>query len=68
MSVGESGRIVLEIDPLVKKQLYQTLKTEGLCMKDWFLIQANQLLTQETPPTQSSLQMSQTKTEGNVNR
>lgn len=47
MSVGDSGRIVLEIDPKLKKQLYQTLKSEGLNMKEWFLMQATSLLNQE---------------------
>lgn len=44
MSVGNSGRIVVEIDPLLKKQLYQVLKQDGVNMKDWFLQQAQELL------------------------
>lgn len=44
MSVGNSGRIVVEIDPLLKKQLYQALKEDGVNMKDWFLQQAQELL------------------------
>ncbi|AOE49509.1 hypothetical protein [Kangiella sediminilitoris] len=47
MSIGNSGRIVLEIDPLLKKQLYQALKVDGLNMKEWFLEQANELLNKE---------------------
>lgn len=53
MSVGDSGRIVLEIDPEKKKLLYQTLKSEGLNMKEWFLLQAEQLLN-NSQYTQSS--------------
>lgn len=37
MSVGTSGRIVLEIDPEQKKELYQALKKDDLNMKQWFL-------------------------------
>ncbi len=37
---GESGRIVLEIDPSQKEKLYSALKKEGLTLKDWFLRQA----------------------------
>ena len=47
MSVGSSGRIVLEIDPVIKKQVYQALKSEGLNMKDWFLQQAEELLNKD---------------------
>lgn len=47
MSIGDSGRIVLEIDPILKKQLYKTLKADGLSMKDWFLEQAIQQLNKE---------------------
>jgi hypothetical protein len=44
MARGESGRIVLEIDPSKKVQLYSALKSEGLTLKDWFLKQASQYL------------------------
>jgi len=64
MSVGESGRIVLEIDPAMKKQLYQTLKSEGLNMKEWFLLQANQLLSSE----QNSSATNETSNKGNVSQ
>ncbi len=47
MSVGNSGRIVVEIDPVLKKQLYQALKQDGVNMKDWFLQQAQELLNKD---------------------
>lgn len=40
MSRGNSGRVVLEIDPELKRQLYTALTHEGLTLKDWFLTQA----------------------------
>ena len=40
MSRGNSGRIVLEVDPVVKNKLYDTLDEDGLTLKDWFLRQA----------------------------
>ena len=40
MSIGSSGRIVIEIDPEVKRQLYSTLAREGMTLKDWFLREA----------------------------
>ncbi|EKO3591694.1 hypothetical protein P0F03_002373 [Vibrio metschnikovii] len=39
---GESGRIVLEIDPKVKKQLYSKINRDGKTMKDWFLQKAEE--------------------------
>ena len=37
MSVGASGRVVIEIDPDLKRELYQSLTREGKTMKDWFV-------------------------------
>lgn len=45
MSVGTSGRIVIEIDPELKKDLYEALDKEGLKLKQWFLANANQFLS-----------------------
>lgn len=44
MSVGSSGRIVLEIDPEQKQELYQALKKDDLNMKRWFLKQVDAYL------------------------
>ncbi len=37
MSIGTSGRIVIEIEPESKRQLYAALARDGLTLKDWFL-------------------------------
>ncbi len=37
MSIGQSGRIVIEIDPDLKKRLYSTLAMDGTSLKEWFL-------------------------------
>jgi hypothetical protein len=37
MSIGQSGRIVIEVDKETKQQLYSVLKREGLSLKEWFL-------------------------------
>ena len=37
MAKGSSGRLVIEIDPDLKKELYQALGDEGLNLKQWFL-------------------------------
>jgi hypothetical protein len=44
MARGESGRIVLEIDPSEKKELYEALTKDGMTLKDWFLRRASSYL------------------------
>lgn len=40
MSIGNSGRIVIEVEPEFKRNLYSTLAREGLSLKEWFLREA----------------------------
>ena len=44
MSIGNSGRIVLEIDPVLKKELYQAVIGDDLNLKQWFLMQVDDYL------------------------
>jgi len=44
MPRGNSGRIVLEVDPSKKNELYEALGKDGLTLKDWFLSQARHYL------------------------
>ena len=37
MARGESGRIVIEVDPELKNELYQKLQSENSNLKSWFL-------------------------------
>jgi len=37
MSKGDSGRIVIEIEPMLKRQLYSTLAMDSSTLKDWFI-------------------------------
>ena len=53
MAIGESGRIVIEIDRELKKQLHQTLKRDGKNLKDWFLEHAESYV--ELPEAQIEL-------------
>ena len=50
MPVGESGRIVIEIDPELKHELYGALSEEGLNLKQWFLSNAKEYLAQQIQP------------------
>jgi hypothetical protein len=46
MSVGQSGRIVIEVEPDVKRLLYSALAREGVTLKDWFLRSAQSYLSE----------------------
>ena len=41
MARGESGRIVLEVEPSFKAELYNALEKDGYTLKAWFLEQAS---------------------------
>ena len=44
MAKGSSGRIVIEVDPEIKHELYEALQKEELTLKEWFLNNADKFL------------------------
>lgn len=50
MSIGSSGRIVIEINPTIKRDLYSALAKDGLTLKDWFLQNAASYLVHHCQP------------------
>ena len=48
MAVGKSNRIVVEVDPQIKKRIYTALNAQGMTLKDWFLGQAEKELLSKT--------------------
>jgi hypothetical protein len=50
MSIGNSGRLVLEDDPVLKRQLYSVLSAEGKTLKQWFVGQAQSYIRDTTSP------------------
>lgn len=48
MSIGASGRIVIEIETEIKRELYSVLSREGLTLKEWFLQSANTYICDRT--------------------
>ena len=44
MAKGSSGRIVIEVDPEIKHELYDALQKENMTLKDWFLKNADTFL------------------------
>lgn len=37
MARGDSGRVVIELEPELKRQLYSILAIQGLTLKEWFI-------------------------------
>lgn len=50
MAIGESGRVVLEIDPVFKRELYASLTLDGLTLKDWFIAEAERYMRKQSQP------------------
>lgn len=47
---GGSGRIVIEIAPDLKRDLYSVLALENLTLKDWFVAQASRYIAEHREP------------------
>ncbi len=50
MSRGPSGRIVVEIEPQLKRGLYAELSRNGLTFKDWLVAQASRFIQESQQP------------------
>lgn len=50
MPKGDSGRVVIEIEPNFKRQLYSALAAEGLTLKAWFIETATTYLHDREQP------------------
>lgn len=50
MSRGPSGRLVVELEPSLKHQLYSTLALDGLTFKDWLTGQAARYISEHKQP------------------
>ena len=51
MARGESGRIVIEVEPETKRRLYEALAVSGSTLKDWFLQNAKDFCRETTEPS-----------------
>jgi len=50
MARGPSGRIVIEVDPGLKRDLHSALAAEGLSLKDWFIKHAQEYMDERGQP------------------
>lgn len=51
MARGPSGRLVIDVDPNLKRDLHATLAADGSTLKDWFLQRVEDYLTQHRQPS-----------------
>ena len=50
MAKGSSGRVVIVVEPALKRGLYVELARRDLTLKDWFVEQATRFLEQSRQP------------------
>jgi hypothetical protein len=50
MARGPSGRLVIEVDPILKRDLHAALAADGLTLKDWFLRRVSDYIAQRQQP------------------
>jgi hypothetical protein len=50
MSRGPSGRLVVELEPTLKQQLYSALALDGMTFKDWLTRQAEHYISEHKQP------------------
>lgn len=48
MAIGKSNRIVIDLDPKLKRELYSILTKRGLTLKDWFEEEARQFINKKS--------------------
>jgi predicted transcriptional regulator len=48
--IGESGRIVIEVEPDLKRRLYSVLALEHQSLKDWFINRALEYVRSQQQP------------------
>ena len=50
MARGPSGRVVIELDPELKRELHGSLVADGSNLKEWFIAQARAYLRHRRAP------------------
>lgn len=68
MAQGKSGRIIIDVDPEFKEEVYTAVRAQGFSsMKEWFLEQAK-YLCEETKQPSLALAAEEQAPYGNRNR
>ena len=48
---GDSGRVVVDVEPELKRRLYASLSLSGSTLKDWFMKVASQYCEEQQQPS-----------------
>ena len=67
MARGESGRIVIEVEPETKKRLYAALALSGSTLKNWFLKEAAAYCKESAEPSLFDHAQSRSQADGGTN-
>lgn len=51
MSKGQSGRLVIEVEPDLKRRLYSALAIKNSTLKQWFVALAERFVAEHEQPT-----------------
>ena len=51
MPKGQSGRVVVEVEPDLKRRLYSALAARGSTLKHWFIDSAEQFVADHEQPS-----------------
>lgn len=51
MARGPSGRLVIEVDPNLKRDLHAALAADGVTLKDWFLQRVANYIVEHRQPS-----------------
>lgn len=54
MAKGDSGRIVVELDPSVKRRLYSALALENKTLKDWMIERIERYISESPEHTKAN--------------
>jgi hypothetical protein len=61
MSRGDSKRVVIEVDPDLKRKLYTVLAADDSTLKDWFVRAATNYIAEREQPSLPDLARVQTR-------
>jgi len=50
MAIGTSGRVVIDLDPALKRRLHAALRQEGRSLRNWFIERCCQYLQERSQP------------------
>ena len=50
MPIAKSGRIVVDLDPALKRRLYSVLAIENSTLKEWFIRSAERYVEEKSEP------------------